>query len=134
MDARCLGSGQRGWRYLWCSGGGWPLLAARATRCWLRVRTLTRFVADGRVLTEGVAWHRAGAGDDYACRCRSPPWEHHLAHLPLHVVSSENLVWISWMDDDGAWALQSPWRRHLLDHRRLFLDGFCDILTLKKNG
>jgi hypothetical protein len=100
-------------------------LVARATRCWLRVRISTRFVAYGRVLTERFARHRASAGDDYACGRR-------LAHLPLHVVSGENLVWVSWMDYDWAWALQSPWRRRLLDHRRLFLVGFlfCALLLL----
>jgi hypothetical protein len=100
-------------------------LAARATRCWLRVRISTRFVAYGRVLTERFARHRASAGDDYACGRR-------LAHLPLHVVSGENLVWVSWMDYDWAWALQSPWRRRLLDHRRLFLVCFlfCALLLL----
>jgi hypothetical protein len=29
-------------------------------------------------------------------------------------------TWVSWTDDDGAWAPQSPWRRRLLDHRCLF--------------
>jgi hypothetical protein len=49
-------------------------LAARATQCWLRVRISTRFVIDGRVLTERFARRRAGVGDDYAYGHRSPPW------------------------------------------------------------
>jgi hypothetical protein len=99
-------------------------LAARATRCWLRVRISTRFVADGRVLTERFTRRRVGASVDYTYGRRSPPWGCHLAHLPLHAVLGENLVWVSWTDDDGAWAPQSPWRCHLLDHHHLFLDGF----------
>jgi hypothetical protein len=86
----------------------------------------------GRRRRRSPSGQRVAAGDDYACGRHSPPWGGHFAHLPLHVVSSENLVRVSWTDDGGAWALQSPWRRHLLDHRRLFLVGFlfCTLLLL----
>jgi hypothetical protein len=61
--------------------------------------------SDGSVLTERFARRRASAGDDYACERRSPPWGRHPAHRPLHVVSGENLVWVSWTDDRGGGGL-----------------------------
>jgi hypothetical protein len=62
----------------------------------------TIFVADGRVLIKSFARRCAGASDDYTYGRRSPSWERHLAHFPLHVVSGENLVWVLWTDDSGA--------------------------------
>jgi hypothetical protein len=124
-------SRRRGWRSRWCSSGGWPFwwlgqLSVGSESDLNQIssgwessnRKVRPAPVPMRVMTTpvGVVLPFGGGGG-------------HLALLQLHEVSGENLVWVSLMDDGGAWALQSPWRCRLQDRRHLFWLVFSSALS-----